>query len=194
MLDEQGAVLKWHGTVVDMHDWKRGQEKLRGMQAELAQMTRVMTMGELAASIAHEVNQPLTAIAANGESSLHWLTQNNPDIEKIRMLTNRVVADARRASDIIGRIRVMANRRAPEQKPLSIDDVINESLSFLRHELQEKGVIVSIDLAPGATPDYRGPHPAAAGHRQPDDQCGPGDDASCVGGAPPFCRNRAVRP
>jgi PAS domain S-box-containing protein len=147
LLDEQGSVLKWHGTVVDMHDWKQAQEKLRGMQAELAQMMRVMTMGELAASIAHEVNQPLTAIAANGESSLHWLTRDEPDIEKIRMLTNRVVADARRASDIIGRIRVMASQRAPEQKLLSIDDVIDESLSFLRGELQEKGIIVSLDLA-----------------------------------------------
>ena len=67
LLDGQGPVLKWHGTVVDMHDWKQAQEKLRNMQAELAQMTRVMTMGELTASIAHEVNQPLTAIAANGE-------------------------------------------------------------------------------------------------------------------------------
>jgi PAS domain S-box-containing protein len=146
LLDEQGAILKWHGTVVDMHDWKQAQEKLRDMQAELAQMTRVMTMGELAASIAHEVNQPLTAIAANGESSLHWLTQNEPNIEKVRMLTNRVVADARRASEIIGRIRDMASQRAPEQKLLSIDDIVHESLSFLRHELQEKGIIVSLDL------------------------------------------------
>ena len=146
LLDDGGPVLKWHGTVVDMHDWKQAQEKLRDMQAELAQMTRVMTMGQLTASIAHEVNQPLTAIAANGESSLHWLTQDTPDIEKIRMLTKRVVGDARRASEIIGRIRDMASQRAPEQKPLSIDDVVNESLSFLRHELQEKGIIVSLDL------------------------------------------------
>jgi PAS domain S-box-containing protein len=147
LLDEQGSILKWHGTLVDLHDWRQVQEKLRDMQAELAQMTRVMTMGELAASIAHEVNQPLTAIAANGESSLHWLTRDEPDIEKVRMLTNRVVADARRASEIIGRIRDMASRRAPERELLSIDDVINESLGFLRHELQEKGVIVSLDLA-----------------------------------------------
>jgi PAS domain S-box-containing protein len=146
LLDEQGLILKWHGTVVDMHDWKQAQEKLRNMQAELAQMTRVMTMGELAASIAHEVNQPLTAIAANGESSLYWLTQDPPNIEKTRMLTQRVVGDARRASEIIGRIRDMTSQRAPEQKLLSIDDVVNESLSFLHHELQDKGVIVSLDL------------------------------------------------
>jgi PAS domain S-box-containing protein len=146
LLDEQRLILKWHGAVVDMHDWKQAQEKLRGMQAELAQMTRVMTMGELAASIAHEVNQPLTAIAANGESSLHWLTRDAPNIEKVQLLTTRVVADARRASEIIGRIRDMTSQRAPEQTLLSVDDVINESLSFLHHELQEKGIIVSLDL------------------------------------------------
>jgi PAS domain S-box-containing protein len=146
LLDQQGSILKWHGTVVDMHDWKQAQEKLRGMQAELAQITRVMTMGELAASIAHEVNQPLTAIAANGESSLHWLTRDAPNLEKVQLLTQRVVADARRASEIIGRIRDMTSQRAPEQTLLSVDDVINESLSFLHHELQEKGIIVSLDL------------------------------------------------
>jgi PAS domain S-box-containing protein len=129
-----------------MHEWKQAQEKLRNTQAELAQMTRVMTMGELSESIAHEVNQPLTAIAANGESSLYWLTQDVPNIEKVRMLTGRVVADARRASEIIGRIRDMTSQRAPEQQLLSIDDVVNESLSFLQHELREKGTIVSLDL------------------------------------------------
>jgi PAS domain S-box-containing protein len=129
-----------------MHDWKQAQEKLRNMQAELAQMTRVMTMGELSASIAHEVNQPLTAIAANGESSLYWLTQDAPNIEKVRTLTGRIVADARRASEIIGRIRDMTSQRAPEQQLLSIDDVVHESLSFLQHELREQGTMVSLDL------------------------------------------------
>jgi C4-dicarboxylate-specific signal transduction histidine kinase len=132
-----------------MQDWKQAQEKLRGMQAELAQITRVMTMGELAASIAHEVNQPLTAIAANGESSLHWLTRDAPNLEKVQLLTQRVVADARRASEIIGRIRDMTSQRASAQTVLSVDDVIQESLSFLQHELQEKGVIVSLNLTRG---------------------------------------------
>jgi PAS domain S-box-containing protein len=129
-----------------MHEWKQAQEKLRNTQAELAQITRVMTMGELAASIAHEVNQPLTAIAANGESSLFWLAQDAPNIAKVEMLTKRVVGDARRASEIIGRIRDMTSQRAPEEQLLSIDDVVTESLGFLHHELQDKGVVVSLDL------------------------------------------------
>jgi signal transduction histidine kinase len=121
-------------------------EALAKARSELAHVARVTSLGVLTASIAHEVNQPLTAIASNGESSLHWLTRDEPDIEKVQLLTKRVVADARRASDIIGRIRDMTSQRAPEQKSLSIDDVINESLGFLHHELQEKGIVVSLDL------------------------------------------------
>ena len=121
-------------------------EALAKARSELAHVARVTSLGVLTASIAHEVNQPLTAIVTNGESSLRWLTRDEPDIEQVRLLTKRVVADARRASEIIGRIRDMASQRAPEQKLLSIDDVINESLSFLHHELQVKGIVVSLDL------------------------------------------------
>ena len=115
-------------------------------RSELAHVTKVTGLGVLTASIAHEVNQPLCAIATNGESSLRWLTRDEPDIEEVRVLTKRIVADARRASEIVGRIRDMTSQRAPEQKPLSIDDVINESLTFLHYELQEKGIIMSLDL------------------------------------------------
>jgi PAS domain S-box-containing protein len=146
--DQQGRILKWHGTVVDMHDWKQAQEELRNTQAELAHMTRVMTMGELAASIAHEVNQPLASIITNGETGLRRLARPEPDLEKVRELTKRVVADARRASEIIDRIRAMATRRAPEPTPLSLADIIEESMVFLRHEFQSRGISVALDLAP----------------------------------------------
>ena len=86
------------------------------------------------------------AIFANAESSVRWLKRAEPDIEKVLVLTNRVVADARRASETVDRIREMTSRRAPERKLLSFADVINESLNFLRHELQLKGVVVSLDL------------------------------------------------
>jgi len=148
LLDEKGQILKWHGTVVDMHDWKQAQEELRNTQAELAHMTRVMTIGELTASIAHEVNQPLAAIITNAETGLRWLSHPDPEVEKVRQLTTRVVADARRASEIIDRIRVMATRRTPEPTLLSLNDIIEESLVFLSHEFQSRGVSVSLDLAP----------------------------------------------
>jgi C4-dicarboxylate-specific signal transduction histidine kinase len=115
-------------------------------RSELAHVTRVTGLGVLTASIAHEVNQPLSAIATNSESSLRWLMRDEPDIERVRLLTKRIVADARRASEIVERIRDMTSQQAPEQSPVSIDDVINESFTFLHHELQEKGITVSLDL------------------------------------------------
>lgn len=147
LLDEQGRILKWHGTVVDMHDWKQAQEDLRKTQSELAHLTRVMTMGELAASIAHEINQPLASIVTNGETGLRWLARPAPDIEKIQELTKRMVADARRASEIIDRMRAMVMGRKAQLTRLSLEDVIEESIIFLKHEFQSKGISVHLDLA-----------------------------------------------
>jgi PAS domain S-box-containing protein len=147
LLDEQGCVLKWHGTVVDMHDWKLAQEDLRNTQSELAHLTRVMTMGELAASIAHEVNQPLAAIVTSGETGLRWLARPAPDFEKVQELTRRMVADARRASEIIGRIRTIVAGRKVQLIQLSLEDIIEESMVFLKQDFQSGGISVSLDMA-----------------------------------------------
>ena len=121
-------------------------QELEHRNRQLADVSRVTSLGVLTASIAHEVNQPLAAIVTNGETSLRWLASDEPDIEKVRELTTRTVAYARRASEIIERMRGIASQRAPEQKLLSIGDIVNESLDFLRHELQLKGIVVSLDL------------------------------------------------
>ena len=130
-------------SFVDATDKIKAREMLQQVQADFAHAARVSVLGELTASIAHEVNQPLAAIATSGEASLRWLARPEPDIEEVRALTKRVIADARRASEIIGRIRSMAARRAPEQTLLSLDDVIQEALLFLDHEVQLRGVTVS---------------------------------------------------
>jgi PAS domain S-box-containing protein len=149
LLDEEGHVRKWHGTVVDLHDWKEAQQDLRNTQSELAHLTRVMTIGELAASIAHEINQPLGSIVTGGEASLRWLARPTRDFEKVQELTKRMVADARRASDIVDRIRAMASGRKVQLTQLSLEDVIEESMVFLKPEFQSRGVSVSLDLATG---------------------------------------------
>jgi signal transduction histidine kinase len=115
-------------------------------EKELAHVTKISTLGVLTASIAHEVNQPLGAIIMNCESSLRWLAQSEPNVGKVGELTKHVVADARRASEIIDRIRAMVTRKAPEQTQVSLNDVVKESMVFLRHELQSRGVSVSLDL------------------------------------------------
>jgi PAS domain S-box-containing protein len=136
--------------VIDTTDRVRAQEMLQRVQADFAHAARVSMLGELTASIAHEVNQPLAAIATNGEAGLRWLNRPVPDVAEVRELTKRVVADARRAGDIIARIRAMALRRAPEQALLSLDDVVREALLFLRHEIQSRAVTVLHHPAPAA--------------------------------------------
>jgi signal transduction histidine kinase len=116
-------------------------------EIELRKIADSLSM--LTAAIAHEVNQPLAAIVTNGESTLRELARGELRVERVQTLTNRVVADARRASDIIERVRSMAARRGPTFELMLFDHVINESLDLLQHELQLSRVAVSVDLTPG---------------------------------------------
>jgi PAS domain S-box-containing protein len=143
------------GGAIDITDRIRAQERLQQVQADFAHAARLSVLGELAASIAHEVNQPLAAVMTNGETGLRWLDRPEPNVPKARELMQRVLNDAGRAADIIARIRAMATGRGPQQTALALDDVIAESMLFLRHELQSKGVSVSLDLAP-ALPQVSG--------------------------------------
>jgi PAS domain S-box-containing protein len=133
--------------LVDLSDLVRTQETLERLQADFAHAARVSTLGELTASIAHEVNQPLAAIVTNGEATVRWLNRGEPNIAQACILAKRIAADARRAGDIIARIRTMAARREPEHVLVSLDDVILEALQFLRYEVQSRGVTVSHEFA-----------------------------------------------
>jgi PAS domain S-box-containing protein len=144
----QDGRLEHIGAVQDVTQRRLSEEALAKVRSELAHVARITSLGVLTASIAHEVNQPLAAIIANGETGLRWLARPEPSLEKARELTTRVVADARRASEIIDRIRTMAARRTPKSALLSLGDVVEESMVFLRHEFQSKRISVSLDLAP----------------------------------------------
>jgi len=130
-------------ALVDLTDLARAQEELQQIQAKFAHAARVSTLGELTASIAHEINQPLGAIGASADAGLRWLNRPAPDLDEVRSSLERMNADARRASEIIARIRSMAARRPPERVLVSIDDLISEVLQFLRHEAQSRRVTVS---------------------------------------------------
>jgi PAS domain S-box-containing protein len=134
--------------IIDITARKKAEKMLEHVQAEFAHAARISVLGELTASIAHEVNQPLAAITANGEAGLRRLGQSEPGIEKARDLMTRMVADARRAAEIISRVRAMAARREPEQARLSLYQVIDEVLMFLGHEIQSCGVTVALDRDP----------------------------------------------
>jgi len=132
---------------VDISEQRRAETRLQQMQAEFAHAARVSTMGELTASIAHEVNQPLAAIRAYGEASLRWMQRLSPDLAEVAMLTRNIVADAQRASEIIARIRGMALKRDPDPCPVSLNDVVEEALLIVRHESLDKRVTVRTRLA-----------------------------------------------
>jgi C4-dicarboxylate-specific signal transduction histidine kinase len=117
-------------------------------ETDLAHVARITSLGVLTASISHEVRQPLAAVIMAGQACLRHLTSLEPEIEDVRELTRCMIVYAQRAAEIIDRIHAMAARRAPQQSLLSLDDVIKESMVFLRHEFQSKGISVSLDLAP----------------------------------------------
>jgi PAS domain S-box-containing protein len=129
-------------SIIDITERARAREMLQRVQADFAHAARVSMLGELTASIAHEVNQPLAAIVTNGEVGLRLLNRSEPDLGELRELTKCIVGDARRAADVLARVRTMATRQAPEQTLLSVDDVIREALTFLRHEVQSHGLMV----------------------------------------------------
>jgi C4-dicarboxylate-specific signal transduction histidine kinase len=140
---------------IDISERIRAREMLQRVQAEFAHAARVSMLGELTASIAHEVNQPLAAMRTNGETALRWLGRSEPGVPKTRALIRHIVDDAGRAAEIIARIRAMAAGPAPEYTALSLHDVIKGSMISLRHEFQSKGISVSLDLAP-ALPEVVG--------------------------------------
>jgi C4-dicarboxylate-specific signal transduction histidine kinase len=135
--------------LVDISDRVKAQAMLAHVQAEFTHAARVSLLGELTASIAHEINQPLGAILTNGEAALHWLSRPVPDIAELRELSTRTVADAQRAADIIRRIRSMASRGKPEQRLVPINSIVEDVMVFLRPELKRQGVQAALDLAPG---------------------------------------------
>jgi PAS domain S-box-containing protein len=136
--------------LIDITERVRAQETLQRVQADFAHAARVSMLGELTASIAHEVNQPLAAIVTNSEVGLRLLNRSGRDLKEIREIIDCIVSDARRATDIIARVRTMATRQAPEQTLLSVDEVIREALLFLRHEVQSHGLAVTHHPAPAA--------------------------------------------
>lgn len=135
--------------VIDITDRIAAQAQLAQTRADFAHAARVATLGELTASIAHEVNQPLAAIVIGGETALRWLSRPAPDLTEVRDLAGRIVADARRAADIIGRIRDMARNRAPEQTPLAVADVVAEAVAFMDADLRHRNVALHLGLAAG---------------------------------------------
>jgi PAS domain S-box-containing protein len=130
----------------DLTESKRIAETLRETREELARISRLTAMGELSASIAHEIKQPLAAIISDTETNLYWLARQTPDIEKVRTTTQQIAQDAHRAINIIGRIRSLMSKTISERAPLDINALIREVLDLTASELRRREVSMKAEL------------------------------------------------
>jgi PAS domain S-box-containing protein len=145
--DPGGKVLKFVGTTTDIDDQKRAEEALRQAQSDLARINRVTTMGELAASLAHEISQPISGAVTNANVCLRKLRSDGPDLDGARLAATRIVRDAERAVEIIGRIRSQFEKAAPNQQSLNVNEIIPETIALLRDETVRHNISVRTDLA-----------------------------------------------
>jgi C4-dicarboxylate-specific signal transduction histidine kinase len=139
-------------SVASLFERKRAEEALRQTQANLAHVSRVMTLGELTASISHEVNQPLAAVIINGQICLRLLALETPRPDDVRTTVERMVRDANRASEVIQRIRALAKRTEPQMVSLDINDVIREATLLVQREVLSHGVSLRTELASALPP------------------------------------------
>jgi PAS domain S-box-containing protein len=132
----------------DITERKRAEEALRQAQAELAYVSRVTTMGELTASLAHEVRQPIAAAITDAKTCLRWLDRETPDIDEARAATLRVVEDGRRAADIINQIRLLFTKGAPQRERIDVNELIREMILLMRSEAVYGAISARTELAP----------------------------------------------
>ena len=141
---EPAAVLE---TNTDIEERKRAQEKLAKAQAELAHVSRVSTLGELAASIAHEVNQPLAAIVTSGEACLRWLSRDVPQLDNVKRGVERMIVDGRRASEVVRHLRALSKKADSSKALVNLNEVIEDAIFLIQREVSSHGVWLELDLA-----------------------------------------------
>ena len=144
--DQNGRIVKWFGSVVDLHDWKEAQQALQMMQVELASVSRLTTMGELSASIAHELKQPLAGAVANSDACLAWLSSQPPNLDEARAAADHAIEAATRASHIIGGIQALFRKAAPQRTRVNINEVIEETLGLIRGDALRNNVSLQTEL------------------------------------------------
>ena len=150
--DEQGRAIRWYGTRTDIEQRKQAEEQLRQAHAELARVTRVVTMGELVASIAHEVNQPISGMVMNGNACLRWLAADSPNLDEARENARRIVRDGKRAGDVIARVRALATKTATAKVRLDMNELTREVIALAQSEAHRNGVTLRTELASDLSP------------------------------------------
>jgi PAS domain S-box-containing protein len=148
MRDESGGV-EFVGAIMDVSASKRAELELRQAQAELAHISRVTTVGELTASIAHEVNQPITGVVTNAEAALRWLGADPINLNKVREVLGEIVKDGMRAGDVLHRIRALIKKAPPRMARVDVNEAVLDVVTLTRSELLRHGVSLRTELATG---------------------------------------------
>jgi PAS domain S-box-containing protein len=145
--DGHGGIVKWYGTGIDIEDRKRAEESLRKTQADLAHANRVTTMGELSASLAHEINQPISGAIMNASTCLRRLDREQPDLDGARTAASKIIRDANRAAEIIDRVKLFFRKGVVTKERLDVNEVIREMEILLHNEAVQHSVSVQTELA-----------------------------------------------
>jgi C4-dicarboxylate-specific signal transduction histidine kinase len=143
---EGDRVTRVRGLMVDLTNRKQAEEALRQAQSDLAHVNRVTTMGELTASLAHEVNQPIAAAVTNANTGLRWLAANPPNVEEARAAATRIVKDGTRAAEIVSRIRLLFKKGTPVRELVDVNELIREMIVVLRGEATRYSISVRTEL------------------------------------------------
>jgi signal transduction histidine kinase len=143
--DKRGTIIKWYGVINDIEDRKRAEQ----LQADLARIGRVNTMSELTASLAHEIKQPIGAAVTNAEACVRLLNRNDPDLPDAREAAMEMTKDARRAANIIDRVRSLYQKGRQQLEHVDVNEVVAEMLIMLRNQANRYSVTMCTDLAEG---------------------------------------------
>jgi signal transduction histidine kinase len=147
VFDDSDTFVEYIGTVMDVTERKHAEEALREAQANLARVSRVTTMGELTASLAHEIKQPITAAITDARTCMRWLDRDAPDLAEAREAATRLVKDATRAADIINRISVLFKKGALQRELVDVNELIREMIVLLRSEANRYSISIVTELA-----------------------------------------------
>jgi signal transduction histidine kinase len=144
------------GALIDVSETRQAQEALHTAQTALAHAARVATLGEMSASIAHEVNQPLAGIVTNGEAGLRWLNRKEPELGEVRSAMERMIRDGKRASQVVERLRALARKAPAQTMTLDLNEVISEGVALVQREIQNHRIVLQLDLARDLPPVLAG--------------------------------------
>jgi PAS domain S-box-containing protein len=150
--DAEGKVLKFVGATTDIDDQKRAEDALRQAAAELAHANRIATMGQLSASIAHEVNQPIAAALMNAGTAARWLARQPPNLEEVGKAIDHIIKDGKRAADVASRIRNFSQKPPAQNGVVEINEAILEIMGLTRVATSEHSVLVKMQLSDGLPP------------------------------------------